>query len=51
MRGAFAIGTGRGLVLTGEEEKKVVGGMLEGFGTVLDLIGSAFYAAHSIGIC
>lgn len=49
--GSAAWGTGRGLVLTGDEEKVAIGGMLEGFGTVLGLIGSGFYTAHKLGVC
>jgi len=49
--GTFAWGVGKGLVLTGEEEKVAIGGMLQGFGDVLGIIASGFFVAERAGWC
>ncbi len=49
--GTAAYGVGKALIITGEEEKVVLGGMLQGFGTVLGLISAGFYVGERVGVC
>jgi hypothetical protein len=52
--GAAGIGAwlvGRELLATGEEEKVVIGGMLQGFGNVLGLVATGFYIGDEVGAC
>lgn len=49
--GTVAWGVGKGLVLTGDEEKAVLGGMLQGFGDVLGVIATGFYVGERVGVC
>jgi hypothetical protein len=49
--GTAAWGVGKALIITGEEEKVALGGILQGFGSVLGVISTGFFVGERLGVC
>lgn len=49
--GTAAWGVGKALIITGEEEKVALGGILQGFGSVLGVISTGFFVGEQLGVC